>query len=103
MTRVSSYGLYGCPSCGQIHIKPNYGSISVYVPNDISIGPTTIIVCHKCKSKNIFQRYGFIGNHRKMDTKTPTYLKRLIRKFRNDPYVEFDVRKLYPYLKSEFD
>ena len=103
MTRVSTYGLFGCPSCGQIHIKPNYGSISVYVPNDISIGPTTIIICHKCKSKNVFQRYGFIGNRKKIDTKTPSYLKLLIKKWRNTPYIELDVRKLYPYLKPEFN
>ena len=101
MTRISSYGLFECPSCGQIHIKPNYGSISTYVPKNISIDPTTVIICNKCKSKNEFQKYRFIDNSRKIDTKTPSYLKRLIKKWRNKDYIELDVRKLYPYLRME--
>jgi len=101
MTRVSTYGLFGCPSCGQIHIKPNYGSISSYVPKNISINLTTVIGCKKCKSKYEFQEYIFIYDSRKIDTKTPSYLNRLIKKWRNEPYIELDVRKLYPYLRIE--
>jgi hypothetical protein len=33
MTRISGYNLHACPSCGYVHRKTVYSSISVYIPD----------------------------------------------------------------------
>ena len=96
MTRISSFSLYECPKCGQIHIKPEYGSVSVYVPQDIYFESTDIKVCRGCRVETKFGNYKYLGKKSKTNTKEPTRVELLIRKLFKKPYVEVDVRKLYP-------
>ncbi len=99
MTRISSFSLYGCPRCGQIHIKPEYASISVYIPSDLTYEFDQIIVCKGCQYKNYFKEYSFLGLRKKENSKIPNRLVLLIRKIVKKPYVEVDVRKIYPLLE----
>ena len=96
MTRISSFGLYECPKCGQIHIKPEYGSVSVYVPLDIYFESTDTKVCRGCREEITFGNFKYLGVRNKTNTKEPTSVELLIRKLFKKPYVEVDVRKLYP-------
>ena len=64
MTRIGRFDLYACPKCQQIHIKPNYSSISIYgppmpmgIPPDAFYAPTDIKVCQKCGEKIPFSEY----------------------------------------------
>ena len=98
MTRISSFGLYECPKCEQIHIKPEYGSISIYVPTDLVVDPISINICQGCGWKGQLSEFKYLGLRSKVNTRNPSrfeiYLSKVIRK----PYVENDVRKLYPEL-----
>ena len=96
MTRISSFGLYECENCGQIHVKPNYGSVSTHKPRDLFIELTELKKCKGCGVLNEFQNYRYLGPSEKIDTKPPSWVGRLVRFLRNDPYVELDVRRLYP-------
>lgn len=64
MTRIGRFDLYACPKCQQIHIKPNYSSISIYgppmpmgMPPDAFYAPTDIKICQKCEGKIPFSEY----------------------------------------------
>ena len=96
MTRISSFGMYECPSCGQIHIKPKYGSVSTHKPRDLFIEPTELKECKGCGQVSQFQNYGYVGSSQKIETKPPSWIGRLVHLMRKDPYIELDVRKLYP-------
>ena len=96
MTRISSFGLYQCRECGQIHIKPEYGSVSIYVPPDLLFDPIDVLVCKGCLKKSQLKDYMYIGLKGKKNTKQPSKVELLIRKLINKPYIEHDVRKLYP-------
>jgi hypothetical protein len=98
MTRISSFSLYQCTECEQIHIKQEYGSISNHLPNDLFFKPTDVKPCKGCLKENLFKDYKYIGVEKKKNTKQPTKIELLIRKLINKPYIELDVRKLYPNL-----
>lgn len=99
MTRITSFGLYECPTCHQTHIKPEYGSISHLVPSDIVIEPSEIIVCKGCGKEFPFKDFKFMGLRSKRNTKPPTKVETWIRKVLDKPYEELDVRKIYPKFK----
>lgn len=48
MTRIASYDFLACDKCGQIHLKPNYASISSFIPADALIASSDIRTCFKC-------------------------------------------------------
>jgi len=98
MTRISSFSLYACPECRQIHIKPEYGSVSIYVPTDLFIEPTAIKKCQGCSWEGKFGEFKYMGSTTKINTKIPSKLVIYFRKFIKKPYVENDVRKIYPSL-----
>jgi hypothetical protein len=63
MTRIRGYDLLACPSCGHVHRKTSYSSVSVYVPDDFQ--GTNDKVCASCQmsfAMNEFSKVGFI-NH----------------------------------------
>lgn len=90
MTRISSFGLYGCPSCGQIHIKPEYGSISIHVPPDFNVDPTVIKMCQKCRWKGKFSEFKYLGLKSKIYTREPSKVEYLVRRVLKKPYIELD-------------
>ncbi len=96
MTRISSFSLYQCPDCRQIHIKPEYGSISIYVPTDLFIDDEDLKACKKCGKSFKFKDYIYIGMQPREETTTPSKIELFFRKVINNPYVEKDVRKIYP-------
>lgn len=57
MTRASGFDLYACPHCRQLHKKPRYASVSVYVPKDLVIAPDQKITCHYCLAVSKFSEY----------------------------------------------
>lgn len=64
MTRIGYYELYECPKCQQIHIKPEYSSVSLYMgmPPDAHYGPTDLKICQKCGKKSPFSKYLLVGH-----------------------------------------
>jgi hypothetical protein len=98
MTRISSFSLYGCPRCGQIHIKPEYASISIHIPIDLIYALDETKACKGCRYENYFKEYKYLGLRSKLSTKHPKGLELLLRRLIKKPYVEVDVRKLYPML-----
>jgi hypothetical protein len=96
MTRISSFGLYKCPKCGQVHIKPEYGSISIYIPPDPFYKPTDLKACKGCHLQNQLQDYKYLGLKSKTNTKKPFKIELAVRKLIKKPYIELDVRKIYP-------
>ena len=96
MTRISSFGLYECPECGQVHIKPEYGSISIFIPLDIHIEESEIKICMGCRGEISFKKYKYLGLSSKRNTRDPSKIEIWLRKLFKKPYKELDVRKLYP-------
>lgn len=64
MTRIGYFNLYECPKCGQIHIKSEYSSISLYMgmPPDAYYAPTDLMICQKCGEKSPFSEYSAAGH-----------------------------------------
>lgn len=103
MTRVSSYTLYQCPSCGQVHIKNEYGSISIYVPTDLYFDPMEIRSCKKCGKENKVQEYINLGlSTKRVALAAPTIDKLnplgrwIASRLRSKK--EVDLSEIYPYL-----
>ena len=61
MTRISSYEMYECDKCGQIHVKPKYSSVSVHVPWDLKIDDSFLLTCAKCGDKKEFSKFKYLG------------------------------------------
>jgi hypothetical protein len=104
MTRISSYTQYQCRLCGQIHIKPEYGSISSYIPVDIAFNPTDLKTCKRCGQVQEVQEYAEIGRtstYVSIDTypEHPTFWQR-IRRALDSKYCkkEVHVTDMYPRL-----
>lgn len=98
MTRISSFGLYECPNCSQIHIKPEYGSISIYMPSNLFMESNPIKKCQECRWEGQLSEFKYLGLKSKVYTRNPSQLEFFFRKIMKKPYIEFDVRKQYPYL-----
>lgn len=81
MTRIVSYSLYQCPMCDQVHIKPNYGSVSSYIPVDLFLRPSDIKTCQHCRAKLPFERYKFIGTEREKPSKPNFFYEREIGEY----------------------
>lgn len=79
MTRIVSYNFYQCPDCAQVHMKPNYGSISTYVPIDIRTKPTDIKTCQRCHSKHAVNEYIFKGEERDPSQEPNVFYEKEIR------------------------
>lgn len=104
MTRVSSYRLLQCSSCGQKHILPNYGSINFTLGDPPPMPmPDDLLVCQRCSEKkplNAFIQLTVIKKP-KHDS-TPKWL-RSIRKLLDKNYKETGPHPmwLYPNLESK--
>lgn len=59
MTSIASFTRYQCKKCGQIHIKPEYGSISVFVPAISKL--TDMKACKRCGESHQLQEYENVG------------------------------------------
>lgn len=69
MTRIGNFELYKCPRCEQIHLKPNYSSISLYgpplemtMPRDAYYAPTELKTCQNCGVQILFSEYIPMGS-----------------------------------------
>ena len=104
MTRVSSYTLYQCPSCGQVHIKNEYGSVSIYVPTDLYLEPTETKSCKNCGKTYQVQDFICLGMRSKTTQLEKRYVKSLWGKLQqvfNQRYFkpkEIDLSTLYPFI-----
>jgi len=59
MTRISGYDLVACPSCGHVHRRTSYSSISIYAPES----PSNSRVCRGCRKTfelEEFKKVGFL-------------------------------------------
>lgn len=104
MTRVSSYTLYQCPACGQVHIKNEYGSVSIYVPTDLFLKPTDTRSCKGCGKVHQVKDYICLGMRAKTITVEKIYKKGLFGRLQKKIYEFFsppkdvDLSNLYPYI-----
>jgi len=53
--------MYACEKCSQIHVKPNYSSVSVYVPWDLNIDKGFLLTCVGCGDQKKFSKFKFMG------------------------------------------
>jgi uncharacterized UBP type Zn finger protein len=103
MTRISSYTLYQCQSCDQIHIKNEYGSVTIYVPTDLYLNPTEIRPCKKCGAENQVKEYINLGVRPKVIILKVSKIKNLnfLIKWIMSGFKfskEVDLSEIYPYL-----
>jgi hypothetical protein len=62
MTRISGYDLLECPSCGHVHRKTSYSSVSVYVPDDVKTSNGRACAsCCEAFSLNDFKKVGYVS------------------------------------------
>lgn len=63
MTRISGYELLACPSCGHVHRKTSYSSVSVYIPDDMkNSNDKACSSCGMSFALNEFNKVGFIDH-----------------------------------------
>jgi hypothetical protein len=74
MTRVSSYELYECDKCGQIHVNPKYSSVSVHILLNLSIDDDSLLTCTKCLDNKAFKKFKYLGVWRKPEQSIPAWL-----------------------------
>jgi hypothetical protein len=104
MTRISSYRLVQCSSCGQKHILPNYGSINmeVGIPVDWSIRGTDVRCCQRCSAYKQLKDFITLTTLYKPEPKNNSYWLKTIRKLFNKDCKELNPHpmELYPNLES---
>ena len=111
MTRIVSYNLYQCPACEQVHIKPNYGSISSYTPVDINVNAEDVKTCQNCKLKFTFNRFVFLRTESDKPSTPNLFYEREIKNFLlkckcyilRKKYVEIEelsLSEMYPRLQD---
>jgi hypothetical protein len=62
MSRISSFALYKCTKCGQIHNRPVWGTYRVgNPPNDFGTATDIYKTCAKCGVKQQIKDYLLIG------------------------------------------
>lgn len=104
MTRISSFTLYQCPACEQVHIKNEYASVSIYIPTDLHLDPTDEKACKKCGKVNQVKDYKYLGKKSKTFRVEKTYKNNLWSRIHKklheffSPPKEVDLRNLYPYI-----
>ena len=99
MTRISSYGLYQCPYCLQVHINANYSSISVHVPREAFVKDSDVVTCKSCGIKKKIDSFVYLGMRRKQNSYKLNIFERLAIGLRLKPKPEeLDVTKLFPKL-----
>jgi len=74
MTRISSYAMYECDKCHQIHVKPKYSSVSVHVPWDLNIKDDFQLTCVKCGDVKPFSKFKYLGDLEKPVQPLPSWL-----------------------------
>jgi len=104
MTRITSFRLLQCSSCGQKHILPNYGSVNIEmgIPADWGIRNTDIRCCQRCSSYKQLKDFIQLTILDKPESDyTPNWLKS-IRKIFKKNYKESNPHpmELYPNLES---
>jgi hypothetical protein len=107
VTRVSSYEMYECDKCGQIHVKPKYSSVSMHVPWDLNIDDDFLLTCTKCGDNKAFSKFKYLGLLEKPEQPLPAWLTGRKVGLWERIRAEFDGRGLpkpyeppYPYLKK---
>lgn len=62
MTRIRGYDLLACPSCGHVHRKTSYSSVSVYIPDDMKTSNDGACVsCGEAFALGDFKKVGFVS------------------------------------------
>lgn len=102
MTSIAAYTQYQCKKCGQIHIKPEYGSFSVFVPAVSTL--TDMKACKRCDESHQLQGYENIdqtAERIEIDTypARPTWWQKIRRRL-NQHYdeKEVNVTSMYPMI-----
>jgi len=102
MTSIAAYTQYQCKKCEQIHIKPEYGSVSIFVPVDIAFKPTDVKTCKRCgelQEVQEYERLGRVETSVEIDTypEHPTIWQRLRRRVDGTYYKKvFSATELWP-------
>ena len=104
MTRISSYTLYQCPACEQVHIKNEYGSVSIYVPTDLHLDPNHEKACKNCGKVSQVKDYICLGLKSKIVRVQRTYknniwgrsYQKIYELFK--PPKDIDLVNIYPYI-----
>lgn len=107
MTRISSYQLLQCSSCGQKHILAKSRSINLtFDPPPEAIKPDDLWVCQRCSERKPLKNFIPLGIlQSSISDNTPKWYKS-IRRFFDKGYKEPEPHptRLYPDLdKTSFD
>jgi len=103
VTRVSSYEMYECDKCGQIHVNPKYSSVSVHIPRSLS--NDVLLTCVKCLDNKAFKKFKYLGVLEKPEQPMPSWLSGKKVSFWERIRAEFkwglpkEYEPPYPYLK----
>ena len=102
MTSIAVYTQYQCKKCEQIHVTPEYGSISVFVPVVSKL--TDMKACQRCGESHRLQEYeniGRIAERIEIDNypERPTWWQKIRRRL-NQHYgkKEVHVTSIYPMI-----
>lgn len=90
MTRIVNFHLYECSICNQINLRPEYGSISTYLPDQLVLDANSEKKCKCCNKTSKLIDYKYVGKiGKKIKTK-----ERILFFFWKTK--EIDVRNRYP-------
>jgi hypothetical protein len=104
MTRVASYRLLQCTSCGQKHILPSYGSINLTLIDPLSLPmPDDLRVCQRCAEKKPIKAFIQLTVIQKPERDSTPKWFRPIRRLLDKKYKEAGPHpmQLYPNLESK--
>lgn len=90
MTRIVNFHLYECGICNQINLRPEYGSISTYLPDQLVLNANSEKKCKCCNKTSKLIDYKYVG---KIEKKIKTRVRTLFFFWK---IKEVDARNLYP-------
>lgn len=62
MTRIRGYDLFACPSCGHVHRKTSYSSVSIYIPDDMKTSNDGACAsCGETFAVGDFKKVGYVS------------------------------------------
>ncbi len=94
VTRLTSYKLLACPSCGVVHKHPVFGSVSTFIPKSLNTKPPRR--CTQCRTTSNLVDWQQVGSIPAFTPPTP-FWQRIKAKLRDQPTASTEAS--YPALE----